>query len=313
MQASNQHSNRVLPQLTGVIPMANVLKRERQLLVLKMLVDGASIRAVSRVTDVDKDAVIRLLVRFGEGCQRLLDSKVRRVNARHLEVDEQWTYCGKKQARCSDAEKQSGEVGDQYLYLAIDQDTKLIACHTLGKRNEETTRTFMAKLANRIVLSESVHVDHNDKPQLSTDGFGCYPGAIQDVFGSYVQHGVIVKNYVNPEVGRYAPPEIKDCDRRRVQYVDDLMTICTSHAERFNCTTRMFVKRFCRLTLAFSKKLRNLKAAIALHIAYYNFVWRSRENDGQRTGRKRLPAAMQAGIVDTLWTMEDLYDAVMAA
>jgi len=102
-------------------------------------------------------------------------------------------------------------------------------------------------------------------------------------------------------------------ERRRMQYVDNLMTICTSHIERLNCTTRQFVRRFRRLTLAFSKKLRNLEAAIALHVAYYNFCWRSRENDGERTGRKRLPPAMQAGIVDTLWTMETLYDAVMAA
>ena len=113
-------------------------------------------------------------------------------------------------------------------------------------------------------------------------------------------------------MGRYAPPEIVKSERRRICGIDDLMTICTSHIERFNCTTRQFVKRFTRLTLAFSKKYENLCAAVAIHIAHHNYCWRSRENDhsGKR-GRLRLPAAMQIGLVDRLWKFEDLYDAVM--
>lgn len=278
-----------------------------------MLVDGASIRAVSRVTGVDKDAVMRLLVRFGEGCQKFLDTKVRGVNARHLEVDEQWTFCRKKQGRLNDAEKNNPELGDQYLFLAIDQDTKLIACHTLGKRTEETTRKFIAKLANRIVLPDSQDGPWSEKPQLSTDGFASYQTVIPETFGGLAQHGVIIKNYHNEESGRYAPPDISHCDRRRIQFIENVMTICTSHVERLNCTTRQFVKRFTRLTLAFSKKLRNLEAAIAMHVAYYNFCWRMRGVDGKGTcGKLRLTAAMQAGIVDTLWKMEDLYDAVLA-
>ncbi len=292
--------------------MANVLPREKQILVLKMLAEGSSIRSVERTTEVHRDTIMRLMVRFGQGCQKLLDSQVRNVDARHLEIDEQWTWVAKKNKHCTEAEKDSGEVGDQYLFLALDQATGLIACHAIGKRTEVTTRTFLAKLANRIVLPQSPDVDNNTKPQLSTDGFSAYPNAIEGVFGSHVQHGVIVKNYVNPDVGRYAPPDLMTTERRRIQYVDDLMTICTSHIERFNCTTRMFVKRFCRLTLAFSKKLANLEAAVAMHIANYNFCWRSRENDGGHTGRKRLPAAMQAGITDRLWKFSDLYDAVAA-
>jgi len=299
-----------LPQIKANL-VANVLSREKQLLCLKMLCEGNSIRAVERTAEVHRDTVMRLMVRFGEGCQELLDERVRGIDARHLEIDEQWTWVAKKQRHCTEAEKESGSVGDQYLFLAFQQGAGLIACHTIGKRTEENTRRFLAKLANRIVLPDDVNVHHSQKPQLSTDGFNAYPNAIQDVFGSYVQHGVIVKNYVNPEVGRYAPPDIVDCERRRMQYVEDLWSICTSHVERFNCTTRMFVKRFCRLTLAFSKKLTNLEAAVSMHIANYNFCWRSRENDGQRTGRKRLTPAMQAGIVDTLWSFADLYDAAM--
>lgn len=254
-----------------------------------------------------------LMVEFGQKCQRFMETNLRRIPSRHLEIDEQWTWGQKKNRNCTEAEKDSGVVGDQYLFLALDQDTRLIACHTIGKRTEDTTYQFLAKLANRIVLPQSPNVHHNEKPQLSTDGFNCYPGAIQDVFGSLAQHGVIVKNYANPDVGRYAPPDLKQCDRRRMPYVDDLMTICTSHIERFNCTTRMFVKRFCRLTLAFSKKLANLEAAVSLYICYYNWCWRSRENDNMKSGKYRLTPAMQAGLCDRLWKMEDLYDAVLAA
>lgn len=293
--------------------MANVLPREKQLLVLRLLVEGNSLRGATRITGIHRTTIMNLMVEFGQKCQKFMEKNLRNVPARHLEIDEQWTWVQKKNRKCTEAEKESGLVGDQYLFLALDQDTRLIACHSIGKRNEETTYQFLAKLANRIILPQSPNVDASEKPQLSTDGFPCYPGAILDVFGSYAQHGVIVKNYANPDVGRYAPPDLMTTDRRRMQYVDDLMTICTSHVERFNCTTRMFVKRFCRLTLAFSKKLANLEAAVSLYIAYYNWCWRSRENDQTGGGKFRLTPAMQAGLCDRLWKMEDLYDAVMAA
>lgn len=290
--------------------MANVLPREKQILVLKMLCDGCSIRAVERVTNVHRDTIMRLMVRFGENCQNFLNATVRKVDSDHLEIDEQWTWVAKKQGHLTDTQKLDTEIGDQYLYVALDQKTKLIACHQIGKRDEITTRAFIARLANRIVLPSSSDGPWEEKPQLSTDGWASYPKTITEVFGGLAQHGVIIKNYHNEEVGRYAPPDISHCDRRRVQFVENLMTICTSHVERFNCTTRHFVKRFCRLTLAFSKKLRNLEAAVAMHIANYNFCWQARENG--KSGKRRLPPAMQAGIVDTLWSFEDLYNAVMA-
>lgn len=238
----------------------------------------------------------------------------RNIKADHVEVDEQWSFVAKKQGRLTDTQKLDETIGDQYLFVGLDQKTKLIITHTVGKRNEITTRQFIAKLANRIILPESTDGPWSAKPQLSTDGFASYQTVIPQVFGGLAQHGVIIKNYHNEESGRYAAPDLSHCDRRRVQFVENLMTICTSHVERFNCTTRMFVKRFCRLTLAFSKKLANLNAAINLYIAYYNWCWRSRGKDGKGTcGKLRLTPAMQAGLTDRLWKLEDLYDAVMAA
>jgi len=124
-----------------------------------------------------------------------------------------------------------------------------------------------------------------------------------------VQYGQIIKAYENEQTGRYAPPDVVATERRRVQFIERLSTICTSHAERFNCTTRQFVKRFCRLTLAFSKKLDNLKAAVAMHIANYNYCWRPRENG--KSGKLRPTPAMMAGVVGSLWSFDDLYEHVM--
>lgn len=287
--------------------MANVLSVEKQKFCLKMLVEGNSIRGTERTVGVHRDTIMRLAHRFGEGCQKLLDTEIRNVDARHLEIDEQWTFVGKKQAKCSEAEKAAG-FGDAYLFVAFDQDTNLIAAHYIGKRTEESTRHFLAQLATRIILPQSTNGPVEFKPQISTDGFNAYPNAIQSMFGGLVQHGVIIKNYENPESGRYAPPTISGTDRHRVQFVEDLMTICTSHVERFNCTTRQFVKRFTRLTLAFSKSLAGLEAAVAMHVANYNFVWRSREKDSNKL---RCTPAMQCGITNKLWSFDDLYNAAM--
>ncbi|MDA0835496.1 MAG: hypothetical protein O2955_14220 [Planctomycetota bacterium] len=291
--------------------MANVLTREKQLMILKLLVEGNSLRAVTRITGVHRTTVMNLMVTVGSKCDEFMSRNLRDVKTKHVEIDEQWTWVLKKNAHMTAAEKMSTSIGDQYLFIGLEQDSRLIIAHTIGKRNEKTTRQFIAQLANRIVLPESVNEPVEAKPQLSTDGWNCYPGAIADTFGSLVQYGQIIKNYTDEQMGRYAPPDIAKCDRRRHQFVENLMTICTSHVERFNCTTRMFVKRFCRLTLAFSKKLENLNAAVSLYIAYYNWCWRSRENDGPNAGRFRMTPAVQAGLTDRLWKIEDLYDAVM--
>jgi IS1 family transposase len=290
--------------------MANVLPREKQIQVLHMLVEGSSLRSITRMTGIHRTTVMKLMVAFGNRCRDFLDSRLRNLDCRHVECDEIWTYVLKKQGRLTPQEQGNTSIGDQYLFVAQDQETKLIVTHVLGKRTGENAQAFMDELAMRIRLTGSANDPWSSKPQLSTDGWLGYPAAVASAFRSQVNYGQIVKGYQNDEQpGRYGPPAMVSSERRRVFGVDNLRTICTSHVERNNATIRLFVKRFTRLTLAFSKKLENLAAAVALHVAYFNFCWRMRENEG---GRMRLTPAMQAGVVNTLWTIDDLYDAVTA-
>jgi hypothetical protein len=166
----------------------------------------------------------------------------------------------------------------------------------------------MVDLANRMALP--VPTDTGERvgiiPQISSDGFSAYPEAVDLAFGTYCRYGQIIKDYRNAEQpGRYGPPELVGTDRREIFGYVPLDTICTSHAERVNLTTRTLLKRFTRLSLCFSKKLENLAAAVAIYVAYYNFCW------SHRTLKGRSPA-MMAGVTSRPWSMEELYERVMA-
>lgn len=287
--------------------MANRLSKEKTLAVLRCLVEGNSIRSTERITGVHRDTVMRQLVKFGNACHEWLDLNLSNLNIDHVEADEIWTFVGKKDKRLTGREKNAGELGSQYVFLGIDKETKLIAAYRIGKRNDDTTREFAKDLADRMYRAPDQSGDN--RPQVSTDGWPSYPAAIGDEFGGTVRHGVLIKQYQNPEVGRYAPPTLKRAERRDINGIDDLNTICTSHMERHNLTVRTFIKRFTRLSLGFSKKLDNLKAAVALHVAYYNFCWRLREKG--KSGKRTPTPAMMSGLTDELWDLERLYDEVM--
>lgn len=219
----------------------------------------------------------------------------------------------KKQGRLESEERNDPTIGDQYLYIGQDAESKLIITFALGKRNGAVTDAFISDLSDRVVLPKDVNIPWSEKPQLSTDGWAAYPGAIRDAFGSRAAHGVLIKNYHEHEQpGRYGPPTMSGTERIGVVGIMDTRTICTSHVERNNLTIRTFMKRFTRLSLGFSKKLDNLAAAIALHVAHFNFCWRPRHKDGALAGRLRNTPAMEAGLTATLWTMDDLYNEVMA-
>lgn len=281
--------------------MANRLKRDKVLLCLRLLSEGNSIRSVERITRVHRDTIMRQLVKFGDACQRFLDLMFRTVVVHHAQLDEIWTWVRKKQGRLTEQEQKDDTIGDIYLFTALDSDTKLLFSYKLGKRTGETTEAFVQDMARRMYRAPDTQ--GISRPQVSTDGFGPYVGSLRRQFKGQVRHGVLIKNYVNPESGRYAPPDLSQAKRIPVNGIEDKYTICTSHVERLNCTHRQHMKRLARLTLAFSKKFENLEAATAMHIATYNFA---------RVHRTlKCTPAMKAGIVAELWSFDHLYDEVM--
>ncbi len=305
--------------------MANVLPRDKQIAVLHHLIEGNTLRSTSRLTGVHRTTIMGHMIRFGEGCQRLMDARFRNLTLEHVELDEMWTFVEKKQARLTVDEKQERhDIGDIYLWSAVDQKTKLVPAFVVGKRSADNARRFLRDLASRLAFpgphdTDSHHFQQGGyRPiiQLSSDAFAAYPEAVDLAFGPYAKYGQLVKDYRNAEQpGRYAPPEMVHADRRGIFGIreHEEWTICTSHVERHNWTVRTLLKRFTRLSPGFSKKLDNLKAAVAMFMAYYNFVWRTRyPDDSGRRGQLRLPAAMLAGVVDTLWDFERLFDEVMA-
>ena len=275
----------------------NVLSREEQVQVLHMLVEGSSLRSVVRLTGIHRTTIMKLMLKAGDALKAFLNAKMVNLELTHLECDEIWTFVRKKQARLKDAERDSTTIGDMYLYIALDQRTKLIPSYTIGKRNREKTEEFMLDLATRIVTPPVVHP--TNRPKISTDGWAAYPGAVDLAFANTVRHGVLVKDYAeSAQPGRYGPPVLVGESRRTLSAGLNLNEICTSHVERHNLSIRTFMRRFTRLALGFSKKLDNLAAATALYVAHYNFC--------RRHETLRMPPAMVAKIAGHPWTMEEL-------
>jgi IS1 family transposase len=273
----------------------NVLPEITQRQIIHLLCEGNSIRSIERLTGVHRDTIMRLGVKVGNKCRDFLDGKLRGLKLRHVQADEIWTFVGKKQGRIAQGEM-DGHIGDQYLYVAIDQSTKLIATYAIGKRTSEVATAFMSDLADRIVT---------EYPQLSTDGWHAYANAVRSTFGNEAGYGQIIKDFATSEQpGRYGPPAMVATERKQILGLTDidLRSICTSHVERNNLTIRTFMKRFTRLALGFSKKLENLGAAIALHIAHYNFC--------RVHGTLRITPAMAAGVTDHVWELDELLAAI---
>lgn len=298
--------------------MANVMPVERRNSILRLLVEGNSIRSVTRLLGTNIPSVLRQLAWAGDHCRKLMDERCRGLKLAHLEMDETWTYVAKKQGRLTVEERaERSDIGDVYLWVAIDETTKFIPAYLLGKRTGDNARRFARLVASRLAMPNAHASDdhafeaHRYDPvtQISTDGFSAYPEAIDQFFGPYATHGVLIKDYRNSfeKPGNYTPAEMVGTDRRVVRGEIDPYDICTSHCERWNATARTFMKRFARLTLAFSKKLENLENAVALFIAYYDFCWRTRyPDDSGKCGQRRPTAAMMAGVTDRLWSFADL-------
>jgi len=290
--------------------MANRMSTEKRNTILRLMVEGNSVRSITRLMGTNIPTVLRQLTWAGEHCRRLLDDHFQGLTLRHCEVDEMWTFVQKKQARLTvDERRERSDIGDVYLWYAVDQDTKLIPTFLLGKRSGDNARRFMLDLAGRLRMPTPHDSDRHAygaggyqyATQISADAFAAYPEAVDLAFGPYAKFGTIMKDYRNHELpGRYAPAEMVGTKRRGVFGIreSEERTICTSHIERHNLTVRTFMRRFARLALGFSKKIENLESAVALHMAYYNFCW--------RPGKMRVTPAMAAGVADTIWRFDQL-------
>jgi IS1 family transposase len=209
-------------------------------------------------------------------------------------------------------------VGDVYIWTCIDQRTKLMPAFLIGKRSADNARRFMLDVAGRLTFPRPHDSDAHDwQPggyktivQISTDGFAAYPEAVDLAFGPYARYGVIVKDFRNATM-IYTPSEMVGTQRTGIRGIEgrEQRTICTSHVERLNGTQRLFLKRLNRLTLCFSKKLRNLEAAFGMFAAYYNFCWQTRKPG--KSGKRRPSAAMMAGLAGHVWSFDELFAAVL--
>lgn len=268
-----------------------VLKPEQKLAILSGLIEGCSARSVSRMTGCHLETVLKVLVASGNKCEALLNERMRGLHCEAVEMDELWSYVYKKQRVLKPEDRiQHPEYGDAYTFVALDPATKAVVGYLVGKRDYASTDAFIADLSHRI-----------DGPvQLSTDGFQYYHPTITRHFGNRASHAEIVKWYtsVNPGSGRYAPPMVGGTVITERSGSPDRSRICTSYVERNNLTIRCSVRRFTRLTNAFSKKLENLKAAVALWFAYYNFC--------RIHGSLRVTPAMEAGITSHIWALTEL-------
>jgi IS1 family transposase len=267
----------------------NVLPTEKQIQVISALVEGNSIRATARMVDVEHKTVMRVLLRVGENCADLLDSKMQSLPCKIVQADEIWCFVGKKEKRIT-AKDNPELVGDQYVFVAMDSETKLVPCFRVGKRNAENTWYFVQDLQERLA----------NRVQLTTDGFRPYLPAVEDAFGAGVDYAMLIKTYGEPQDAekRYSPAEIVRAVPIPVTGNPKAHLISTSHIERQNLTIRMQLRRFTRLTNAFSKKLSHLKAACALHFAWYNFC--------RIHSTLRVTPAMAAGVSSHVWQNGEL-------
>jgi len=274
--------------------MDNILPVEKKITIVAALTEGCSIRGIERMTGVHRDTIMRLGVRMGEGCQRLMDEKLVNLPCKVIEVDEIWGFIGMKQKIANKNLKWS-VAGDVWTWVALDAETKLVPTYAVGKRTNAMANDFIEDLSKRL----------SHRVQISTDAFAAYKQAIAGAFGNDVDYASIVKVFKHPSAGderRYSPAEVIGVKKEPVVGNPDMSLCSTSYVEKQNHTLRMHCRRLSRLTNAFSKKLENFKAAVGLHYAYYNFC---KTHKTMRTA-----PAVAAGVINSAWTVRDLVEMV---
>lgn len=273
----------------------NRLNLDRRTQIIGALVEGNSIRSTERMMGVHRDTIMRLLVEVGTGCAAIMDEKMRELPCKRVQCDEIWSFVGKKQRQVKPGDDRN-RVGDQWTFVAIDSDTKLVPAYRVGKRTRPHAVAFMQDLSARMA----------NRVQLSTDGLNTYVDAVERAFGADVDYGQAVKFYEAEPIGpgRYSPPRVVAQERSVIAGSPDHRHISTSIIERQNLTMRMSMRRFTRLTNGFSKKIENMQAAVALHFTHYNFV--------RMHKTLRMTPAMAANVETGLWSLRDLVERTSA-
>jgi IS1 family transposase len=269
----------------------NQLSAEQRVRIISMLVEGNSLRSITRMTGCSINTVSKLLVDIGRVCLKYQDENIKGLNSKRVQCDEifSFVYAKEKNVPNDKPEWQDG-AGDVWTWVAIDADSKLVISWMVGSRDYETGTPFIKDLASRL----------NNRIQLSTDGLKVYEGAVRLAFGRDIDYGKIIKSYGIPyePAGKYSPPSCTSAEKHVVIGSPDEDHISTSYIERQNLTMRMQMRRFTRLTNGFSKKVENHIYALALHYMYYNYC--------RIHKTLRVTPAMEAGIEDDVWEIQDL-------
>jgi IS1 family transposase/transposase-like protein len=260
-------------------------------LVLGMLLEGLSIRSVERLTGMHRDTIGELILIVGDNCERFLAAKVKGVACDDVQCDEIWSFVGCKE-RTRHRARYTGDEGHSWTWIAVERNTKLVLAHHVGQRDNESGDVFLRKLETATA----------GRFQLSTDGLGVYSLSVPFTFRGRVDFGQLVKSFSGgTQTGRYSPAKIIKAEKRARYGEPDHERICTSHVERLNLTLRMTMRRFTRLTNAYSKSLKHHRAMQAVFFTYYNFC-RVHET------LKQTPA-MASGLADKAWTVRQLIEA----
>jgi IS1 family transposase len=268
----------------------NRLSIEKQKQIIAALIEGNSIRATCRMTGTAKGTVLKLLADVGKVCAEYQDKVFRDLTCKKIQCDEIWSFCYAKQKNVPEEKQDQFGYGDVWTFTAICADSKLVPSWHIGRRDLPNTTAFLKDLASRL----------KNRVQLTTDGHSMYLNAVEDAFGSEIDFSQLIKLYGVSEDNekRYSPAKCIGTQKVRVKGNPDERNVSTSYVERQNLTMRMSMRRFTRLTNAFSKKIENLGHAVALHFMYYNFC--------RIHQTLRVTPAMEAGVTDHLWEIEDI-------
>jgi IS1 family transposase len=269
----------------------NRLSNDRRAQIVHCLVEGMSVRATSRITGAEKRTILNLLEDVGEACAEYQDRVFRNLPCKRLQCDEIWSFVYAKDRNVPQELRGKAGIGSVWTWTAIDADTKLVPCWFIGGRDAGAAYEFMTDLADRLA----------SRVQLTTDGHAAYLSAVPSAFGNDIDYAQLVKKYgqdPNEDERRYSPAVVLGVEAHRVSGFPDRKHISTSYVERQNLTMRMGMRRFTRLTNGFSKKLENHMAHVALHFMHYNFC--------RVHQTLRVTPAMQAGVADHIWTLDEV-------